>query len=153
MNMVMKQFDPIACHLAAWAEDGQAIPKDLHVLSFDSSVTILQSQWVVSFAWIGLALAFVNKGSRMRIITISHHLSSPQSSTSRNLTTFSTLEWKYSKFLCLFAMISSSFAMVLLGFLPFNWQWESFVWRPVWVNRWSIWFHTWSNKFVLVRRP
>jgi hypothetical protein len=64
-------------HLAAWAEDGQAIPKNLHVLSFDSSVTVLLSNQVVSFAWIVLALAFVNKCSRKQeIITIFHHLSS-----------------------------------------------------------------------------
>jgi hypothetical protein len=62
---------------AAWAEDGQAIPKNFHVLSFDSSVTVLLSNQVVSFAWIGLALAFVNKCSRKEIITIFHHLSSP----------------------------------------------------------------------------
>jgi hypothetical protein len=33
------------------------IPKDFHFLSFDSSVTVLRSNRVVGFAWIGLALA------------------------------------------------------------------------------------------------
>jgi hypothetical protein len=64
-------------HLAGWAEDGQTIPKNFHVLSFDSSVTVLLSNRVAGFAWIGLALAFVNKCSqKQEIITIFHHLSS-----------------------------------------------------------------------------
>ncbi len=68
------------------------MPKDLHFLSFDSSVTVLRSNPVVGFAWIELALAFVNKCSRKtRIITIINHLSSPQSLSSRNLTTLSVL--------------------------------------------------------------
>jgi hypothetical protein len=37
-------------YLAAWAEYGKAIPKDFHVLSFDSSVTVLQKNRVVGFS-------------------------------------------------------------------------------------------------------
>ncbi len=53
--------------------------RDTYVLSFDSSVTVLRSNWVVGFAWIGLALAFVNERSwKMRessplFITYHHH--------------------------------------------------------------------------------
>ncbi len=51
-------------YLVMWAEDGRAMPIDNHVLSFDSSVTVLRSNQVVRFAWIGLPLAFVNERSR-----------------------------------------------------------------------------------------
>ncbi len=63
-------------YLAAWAEEGQAIPKIFHVLSCDSTATILRSNPVVGFVWVGLALAFMSKGSQnTRIITIILHLS------------------------------------------------------------------------------
>ncbi len=57
---------------------GQATTKIFHVLSLDSSVTVLRSNRVVGVVRIALALAFVNKCPRKAsIITIIHHLSSP----------------------------------------------------------------------------
>jgi hypothetical protein len=41
MEMVTRQsdFSVLLVYLAAWAEDGQVIPKNVSVLSFDSSIT------------------------------------------------------------------------------------------------------------------
>ncbi len=44
--------------VAVWAEDNQAIPKSVYVLSFDSSVTVLQSNRVVSLTWIWIGIGF-----------------------------------------------------------------------------------------------
>ena len=49
IEMVIKQSDRIAC-LPAWAEDGQEVPKNIYLLSFDSSVTVLRSNRAVDFA-------------------------------------------------------------------------------------------------------
>ncbi len=40
IKMVIRQSDCIAC-LHAWAEDGEEVPKNIYLLSFDSSVTKL----------------------------------------------------------------------------------------------------------------
>ncbi len=48
IEMVIRQSDHIAC-LPAWAEDGQEVPKNIYLLSFDSSVT----EWSV-FCGFGL---------------------------------------------------------------------------------------------------
>jgi hypothetical protein len=105
--------------LAEWAEDGQAMPKNFHVLSFDSSVTVLLSNRVVGFAWIGLALAFVNKCSqKQEIITIFHHLSSSPD------TTFGKPRHLFNpgaQVILLLCHGFIKFAIVLLGFfLPFD---------------------------------
>ncbi len=55
IEMVIKQSDRIAC-LPAWAEDGQEVPKNIYLQSFDSSVNVLRSNRVVGFVgiWIGI---------------------------------------------------------------------------------------------------
>jgi hypothetical protein len=55
IEMVSRQSDRIAC-LPAWAEDGQEIPKNIYLLSFDSSVTVLRSNLVVGFVWIRIGI-------------------------------------------------------------------------------------------------
>ncbi len=102
-------------YLAKWA-NSQAKPNNFNVLSFDSSVTVLRSNRVVGFLWIGLALAFVNKCSRITsIIIIFHHPSSPPVI----ITILSTLEWKLVVlFLCHgFAKFCSGFTLILFFLL------------------------------------
>ena len=57
IEMVSRQSDRIDC-LPAWAEDGQEIPKNIYLLSFDSSVTVLRSNRVVGFVWIRIGTCF-----------------------------------------------------------------------------------------------
>jgi hypothetical protein len=56
IEMVIKQSDRIAC-LPAWAEDGQEVPKNIYLLSFDSSLTARRSNRVVGFVWIWIGIA------------------------------------------------------------------------------------------------
>ena len=55
IQMVIKLSDSLAC-LPAWAEDGQKIPKNIYLWSFDSSVTVLRSNRVVGFVWIWIGI-------------------------------------------------------------------------------------------------
>ncbi len=48
IEMVIRQSDRIAC-LPAGAEDGQEIPKNIYLLSFDSSVIFLRNNRVGRF--------------------------------------------------------------------------------------------------------
>jgi hypothetical protein len=57
IKIVSGQSDRITC-LPAWAEDGQEIPKNIYLLSFDSSVTVLRSNRVVGFIWILIGICF-----------------------------------------------------------------------------------------------
>ncbi len=118
-------------YLAMWAEDGRAMPIDYQVLSFDSSVTVLRSNRVISYAWIGLALAFVRKvrESSPLFIIYHHH--------NHRLWGISPLcqPWGESKLFCSFAMFLSNFAMVLLGFsFPFDFAMKIFSLKQVWVS-------------------
>ncbi len=50
IQMVIKQSDCLAC-LPALAEDGQKVPKNIYLLSSDSSVTILRSPAKYWMSW------------------------------------------------------------------------------------------------------
>ena len=55
IKMVIRQSDCIAC-LHAWAEDGEEVPKNIYLLSFDSSVTVLRGNRVVGFLWFRIGM-------------------------------------------------------------------------------------------------
>ncbi len=74
-------------YLSVWAVVGQAIPKDFHILSFDSSVTFLWSNRVIGLPGLDWYIHGISP------------LCQPRSER---------------KLFCLFAMVSSNIAMVLL---------------------------------------
>ncbi len=78
INMVIKQFDSIACRPGHVGGGRSCNTQELPCFELWFFSTVLLSNRVVSFAWIGLALAFVNNCSRKReIVTIFYHLSPP----------------------------------------------------------------------------
>ncbi len=88
-------------YLAAWVKEGQAIPKNVYVLS---------TEWLV-LPGFGLALVLVNKCLRSQ----SHHpyfcyLSSPPVIIFEESHHALVLPWSERKLFCFFAMVSPSFA-------------------------------------------
>ncbi len=64
IQMVIKQSDSIAC-LPAWAEDGQEIPKNIYLLSFDSLLMLGEATEWLFLSGFGLALLVYLRGRRM----------------------------------------------------------------------------------------
>jgi hypothetical protein len=81
-------------------EDGGAVHKNVYVLRFDSSVTVLRCKRVVGFAWIWIGIWFVNMWSWTRNHHSFHHLSS----SSRKLSCFA-YHWIFNGFAWTFPLL------------------------------------------------
>ncbi len=113
-----------------WVEDGHVISKDFHGSRLDSSLTVCEgTEWLVcqdlEWHWLLCSCKPESSSFSSPVITTHHCQEISPLVQSRS----------ESKLVCLFAMVSSSFSMVLLGFPSVLCsQWESFVWRKLRVS-------------------
>ncbi len=137
--MVWKWTDTLTVSLYILGRGCSSDTQERLSVSIKSSVIVLRSIWAVGLPGFWLTFTFVNKCSHL---WNHHHFHHPSlsSSSSRNLATCSTPEWK--KFVFLFAMGSSSLAGMSSGSVsisPFrfriNFAMRISVWKLIQVSR------------------
>ncbi len=100
-------------------EDGGAVHKNVYVLRFVSSVTVLRFKRVVGFAWIWIGIWFVNMWSWTWNHHSFHHLSSPPVIIFEEIKMFCFIKYHW----------------IFKGFASFDFAMRISVWKLVRVSR------------------